>query len=83
MAPVNKLVTPTQSLKIVRKAQEDSQKHKSAMKLTKPMVNSTTDYANNDIRSIYKQATIERTSQYELLLKDGYIDDMNSWQEVP
>ncbi|MGO4271184.1 ATP-binding protein [Paenibacillus sp. TAF58] len=39
------------------------------------------DYLNNDIRSLFNQASKVEISPYELLLEGGYIDEMNDWQK--
>ncbi|GBF12604.1 ATP-binding protein [Tepidibacillus sp. HK-1] len=44
-------------------------------------VKKNNNYADDDLRRLFQQANKSDTSVYQLLLENGFIDDMNSWKE--
>jgi hypothetical protein len=75
---------PTQSsVKITKVEQEVNQNHSSKTTIVpeKQKVKTVADYEEGDLRSLLKQASKSERSAYQLLLENGFIDDMSFWEE--
>lgn len=70
--------SPAKSKKVEQRPQ---QKPKIISEPKEQGVKKITSYGEDDIRRLLKNASKSEKSAYQLLLEDGYIDDMSIWQE--
>lgn len=70
--------SPAKSKKVEQRPQ---QKPKIIIETKEQGVKKITSYGEDDLRGLLKNASKSEKSAYQLLLEDGYIDDMSIWQE--
>jgi hypothetical protein len=70
--------SPAKSKKVEQRPQ---QKPKIISETKEQGLKKSTSYGEDDLRGLLKNASKSEKSAYQLLLEDGYIDDMSIWQE--
>ncbi|OLN21640.1 hypothetical protein BTO30_13825 [Domibacillus antri] len=81
-APRKEKSTSTSTIEKVSKAQQDTKEIPKATKSsTEPEVKQVLDYTEDDLRGLWKEASKGEKTVYQLLVENGYVDDMSFWQE--
>lgn len=73
----------TSNIEKVSKVQQDITKEipKANIVPTQPKAKKVLDFANDDLRRLWKEASQNEKSIYQLMLENDYMDDMSFWQE--
>lgn len=70
--------SPKQNKKV---EQEDQQSTKTTSKTKEQKIRKIADYKEGDLRSLLKNMGKSENSPYQILLDNGFLDDMSLWQE--
>lgn len=72
----------TSTIEKISKVKQDTKEiPKSIIASTEPNVKQVLDYTEEDLRKLWKEASISEKTMYQLLLDYKYVDDMSFWQE--
>lgn len=78
--PRNEKLTST--IEKVSKTQQNTKEiPKAIIASTEPKVKQGLDYAEDDLRGLWKEASKTEKTIYQLLVDNEYVDDMSFWQE--